>query len=268
MDNCLSVLYSSSKFLFISTKSAKYLFESLVSKREQVSFSQNRSRLLVQSLTKTAVTRFERQRLVFKLANYVLLALLFLQLTFWPLGFPLSLPSNSSRPVTSRFRHTVLLFCPVVRAIPLPSQSLTRLPYNYQTFNANPIDPLVSSPPPRHFSTPIPLLAAFIVIRPGLFPPWCFVSCCNYHPLKWIFLFRAARTNEDTLFARRIFFSKESIKALEMNFERKGIPNVATLAPRDTNYSINLNTCASIIIHRINCRQISLSFDVLLYILI
>lgn len=157
MDNCLSVLYSSSKFLFISTKSAKYLFESLVSKREQVSFSQNRSRLLVhQSLTKTAVTRFERQRLVFKLANYVLLALLFLQLTFWPLGFPLSLPSNSSRPVTSRFRHTVLLFCPVVRAIPLSSQSLTRLPYNYQTFNANPIDLLVPLLPPAIFPLPFP----------------------------------------------------------------------------------------------------------------
>lgn len=142
-------------YLYLS-KSAKYLFESLVSKREQVSFSQNRSRLLVQSLTKTAVTRFERQRLVFKLANYVLLALLFLQLTFWPLGFPLSLPSNSSRPVTSRFRHTVLLFCPVVRAIPLPSQSLTRLPYNYQTFNANPIDPLVPLLPPAIFPLPFP----------------------------------------------------------------------------------------------------------------
>ena len=76
-----------------------------------------------------------------------------LDLLFLPSSAPCpfaSPPRANLHEVTSRFRHRDSRWSPVSRAIPLAMQSLTRLPYNYQTFLANPI---VRIPSPCHFST-------------------------------------------------------------------------------------------------------------------
>lgn len=119
---------------------------------------------------------------MFKLANYVLLALLFLQLTFWPLCWT-PLPSSSDKSLPPPHSSSSTLSSPALsfeRFLFL--RSLTRLPYNYQTFHANPIDPLPLSlsPLPSFFHS-----SRVYVIQPRLFPPPddAVVSCCNYPPM-------------------------------------------------------------------------------------
>lgn len=121
---------------------------------------------------------------MFKLANYVLLALLFLQLTFWPLCWT-PLPSSSDKSLPLPHSSSSTLSSPALsfeRFLFL--RSLTRLPYNYQTFHANPIDPLPLSlsPLPSFFHSHS---SRVYVIRPRLFPPPddAVVSCCNYPPM-------------------------------------------------------------------------------------
>lgn len=159
-----------------------------------------------------AVTRFERQRLVLNLLimSSRLPVLLSLQLPFWSwLLLAHSHPylvGSSSQLVTSRFHHRDSR-CPLssVHAIPLTEEeSLTRLPYNYQTFLANPIDPslfLAIFPLPSIlFST-----CHLRVIQANLFPGRCLVSCFNEHLLQQFVRFLEMCAENTYSWARSFF---------------------------------------------------------------
>lgn len=159
-----------------------------------------------------AVTRFERQRLVLNLLimSSRLPVLLSLQLPFWSwLLLAHSHPylvGSSSQLVTSRFHHRDSR-CPLssVHAIPLTEEeSLTRLPYNYQTFLANPIDPslfLAIFPLPS-----IPFSTCHLrVIQANLFPGRCLVSCFNEHLLQQFVRFLEMCAENTYSWARSFF---------------------------------------------------------------